>query len=437
MQHIALLSQELAKKLNIPEELIKRYLISRLDRIIKYAKFFILEDEYIEREWKEMVSLHYINTTYQFKPFVARIHFFKDKVIESDFYLGFANIRPIGEVSASLSFIYPNWKMLAHEFRRTYGEDVYVMTYKKTVHICGKELIIHTFPFFSQDGVVTICAHAAIAMVTKFVRRTLEYNLIKLSDIVGGYSFKTKMISSEGITIYHMIEIFNNAKIPISSIHFNKYKEYFREWADSYIESKLPIILTSNDHVITVIGHTLGIDNRRKYLVYDDSGAFFQQKDLDGDTRKGKSFVDLVNWEAIEDYIKPNGYMIVPEMEKVFIPFPNMKKNYVRFVKSVFLKEGYEVKSERFLIVDNSILKNFLMNPKKKTLSDKDKSRFEEMVKSNLPHYLWFCEVVLSKNGREMMVGIIADPTRHLQSSSSMFYNFRIRLDRSISLLTI
>jgi len=473
MKPIALLRKKLAEKLRLSEHLVDKYLLSRADKIVGFAKFYVLEDEYVEREWKEMVSLHYMNTTYYPKNSVMRIHFFKEESIDSDCYLGFVNIRPIcGEATISLSFVYPNWKVLAKEFRRLYPVDpLYVMTYQRVVHVRGEELVMDTFPFFPQDGAITICAHAAMVMVTKFVRKTLGYDLVKLSDIVGRDHLSDKTISREGIPLNKMIEVFKNAGIPTSNVSYWQYQQIFKEWMDSYIESGLPVIIAGQEHVVTIIGHTLDSEGYKKYVVYDDSGAFFREKDLESEEEsKYKSFVDVVSFEDMEKYLLcpkdkifdqkdkaslrgstrkcfrqledyllrfRKGFMLAPEMEKVFMPFSTIRNNYEKFKKDVLVdKRGCEVKSERFLMVDNSVLKRFLTTSVKiAEMTDEDKKNMESLMESNLPHYLWFCEFEVSKEGKDFLMGAIADPTKHLKSTSNIFYDVSLRLNKRLSLL--
>jgi len=50
---------------------INKYIIKRL-RLFKGTNerrilYFVAEKEYVETEWKDMVSMHYINTSYSFK----------------------------------------------------------------------------------------------------------------------------------------------------------------------------------------------------------------------------------------------------------------------------------------------------------------------------------------------------------------------------------
>ncbi len=83
----------LAEKLGISRDYIKADIIPVLEPLYELARFFLLEDSYTEREWKDMVSLHYINTSYQPRGSVLRVHFLKDEffneTLNESSYFGF------------------------------------------------------------------------------------------------------------------------------------------------------------------------------------------------------------------------------------------------------------------------------------------------------------------------------------------------------------
>lgn len=134
----------------IKEQFLETFMANIVDRInILYesAKYVIIEEDYVEPEWKEMISKHYIHSAYakSLKQRVLRIHFLCDDEFVEEYYLGFITLRPIRELSIALSFIYVNWK---HSFFD--NSTSYVMTYKKDVHYLGKKLTIETYPFLHK-----------------------------------------------------------------------------------------------------------------------------------------------------------------------------------------------------------------------------------------------------------------------------------------------
>jgi len=93
----------------------------RLPILYEKAKYVNIEKSYVETEWKDLISLHYINTTYanELKNRVIRVHFFKEKVCSEDNYVGFITLRPIQEMQIALSYVFVNWNaILAHASKK-------------------------------------------------------------------------------------------------------------------------------------------------------------------------------------------------------------------------------------------------------------------------------------------------------------------------------
>ncbi len=320
------------------------------------------------------------------------------------------------------------------------------MTYDKKVHIEDKEIRIKTFPFFHQDGMVTRCAHADILMVTKFLNKVLGRKEITIQDIFNDYEFhRTKSIPTEGLLVYQISEIFNNNKILIDIKHYkNKPPEEFRDVVDSYIESNIPIILrVMEDHVITMIGHSLSEKREKDYIVYDDSGVFIEKISLTK-TSSPRAFFNVVSWDKFKDVLdeQKEGYLIAPELDRTFIPYVDLKKNYQNYVKPIIENLRHislDSGSERFLVVDSSSLKRFLGKNIKEFLYGKDK--FELFINQDLPHFLWYGEIklfVTSENGEKQnqLLAICADATKHRLTRYSMFFEFAAYLKEPLGLLS-
>ena len=111
-------------------------------------RYFIFEEDYIETEWKDMISIHYINTSYHVQNTVMRIHIFSNNEISETSYIGFFTLRKIDEPRFMLSYIYPNWTNIYCNSKR-----FHVMKYRKAIHIAGHELTLYTYPLFVQDNI--------------------------------------------------------------------------------------------------------------------------------------------------------------------------------------------------------------------------------------------------------------------------------------------
>ena len=83
--------------------------------LLRQTKFYIIEDNYVETEWKDMIAEHYIHTKYNVVSTVVRVHLFNGEQELDNSYLGCFTIRKIDNNEMSLSFIYQNWILLCME----------------------------------------------------------------------------------------------------------------------------------------------------------------------------------------------------------------------------------------------------------------------------------------------------------------------------------
>ncbi len=398
------------------------FLSDRIHPILDLATDFYIET-YTEREWKELVDIYYINTSYFLNSTfkikgihlklineVFRIHFFR-----KDLYLGFITLRPIPVPIANLSFVYPNSKNLIplwHKNTQILGveedEKIFVMSYKRLVHKNDEEIEIETFPFYSQDGMVLACAHADIVMITKYLHKKWNAPFVSIRDIINRYSsFRYKNIPTEGLSLFQIIEIFINSNYPVKYYRIipNDPHSISREDAlfiiDSYIECGIPIMafVEKDDsyHTITIIGHTLKENGDKRYIIYDDSGAFLKWLE------KPQYFISIISKEDLVNYLR---FIVFYEPDRVYSNPLQIKKAVEEFHPKLMEKVK---KLNRIFLVHNSKVKNFF-SKKYKIHKDKINGSYQNFIKSNVPHYLWLIEF-LDKNDKPIY--LVADPTLH------------------------
>ena len=191
------------------------FLRARNNRIPRY---FIFEEDYVETEWKEMVKIHYVNTSYDTQNTVMRIHVFQEPKFSEECYLGFFTLRKINEIKIMLSYIYPNWRNI-----RYHSKKVWVMTYKKKVHYMGKELTFNTYPLFVQDNITVACAQASMVSMTQYLHNKYDYPKVHISELNGNILHqKKKLFPTDGLAKTQIIETFNYYNI---SIEFQQYED--------------------------------------------------------------------------------------------------------------------------------------------------------------------------------------------------------------------
>lgn len=265
----------------------------RLGDIFAETQYVIIEQSYVETEWKDMISLHYINTTYAstLLPRTIRIHFFISDKFEDSEYLGFITLRPIEEIQIALSYIFVNWNLIKNLIQNEEGKCQFV-GYKKHVHCLGHELNIKTYPLLTQDTIVTCCADVNIITLSRFLAHKFGGKKLEIRDICGT---DYNVVYPRQITAERFIELCNKMHIPFKTQTFNlhtlgenegdvntqlvnthnfKSRKYIKQFIDTYIDSNLPVVLFIKGHVFQIVGYKYDNDegDKKKYLVLDDSG---------------------------------------------------------------------------------------------------------------------------------------------------------------------
>ncbi len=428
------ISHAVSIKENILRKEIKEYIWPRLDFLHgsnKEKVYYIFEESYTETEWKDMISVHYINTSYNVKNTVMRVHLFGLPELKSDYYIGFFTLRKIDETQIMLSYIFPNWNNIRNE-----GQKLCVMSYKKSVHIMGKELWFHTYPLFVQDNITVACSQADIISLTLYLHHKYDYRRIRILDLNKSFSFrKKKLFPTAGLSPTQMIEIFNSYDIPIgyfaTAEHSGKelsLTEIYYNYIDYIIESGLPIILgmsiknfeeRQQSHVVQIIGHTQ--QNRDEYIIYDDSGYFLKNSlNISG-------FVATVTWEQLKEHLDKKSFILYPIHEKVYMMYDDFKKAFDHLFRNSLELVNLEGKGlldrnkTRYLLADNRIVKRYLKD-KVLPIDKPNESLNEEiyrLLELDMPHYVWLCEVKIEGG----FFVFIADPTLWKLTKKNIFYN--------------
>ena len=326
---------------------IQKYLHPRLNIFCNQNTiYYIFENEYIETEWKDMISVHYINTTYRSKGTVMRVHLGQEQNLKSDSYLGFFTLRNIDDVELMLSYIYPNWKNLLSKLT----EESYFMTYKKKVHICGTELDMYTYPLYVQDSAVTSCSHASMISMSKYLKGKYNYQNIRIFDINDSYSYgRKKIYPTMGLDPLQMLEILDTNGISVDyKTYSDKMQGAVQAHIDFCIESAMPVLLGIHikgadnevaEHVIQIVGHTLNDNGQKNYIIYDDSGYYIAQKY--NAENSIASFIDIVTWEEIQKLLSEEddyecGFIMYPLHEKIYVLYDElMKRHFEPFVNQL------------------------------------------------------------------------------------------------------
>ena len=399
--------------------------------------FFLFEEHYVETEWKDMVSMHYINTSYQVENTVMRIHLFKEREMDEEGYRGCFTMRTINETNIMLSYIYPNWKYITYN-----GGALNVMTYQKKVHIQGQEIAFRTYPLFAQDNTVVACAQACLVSMSKYLHSQYDYTKIQIRNINDSYrSNKTKVYPSSGLFSTQMLEILYSHNIPCGYQVYHD-RDEFKEYIDYCVESAIPVLVGIHvdeemektagvenregavyenkvgRHVIQIIGHS-DVHVEKRYVVYDDSGYYLRHL---GET----GFVGCVSWDTLCKSLKQGkSFIIYPIHEKVYILYDNFKKHMddmlCRYSWNDAVESGVVERDRRMLLVDNREVKRFLRDQMADNQEVHANVRKEarRILSMDMPHYLWCCEYSLPMGN----LLFIANPTYIRRTTRNIFLN--------------
>lgn len=396
---------------------LQKFVFPRLDFMAEAESdslYFMFEERYVETEWKDMISLHYINTSYEVRNTVMRVHLFAKNKMQEKYYKGCFTLRTIDETQIMLAYIYPNWKLLNYK-----DKLLSVMTYKKRVHINGQEIVFHTYPLFVQDHAVVSCAQACLVAMSKYLHSLYDYNRIQIGSINDSYhSKKTKIYPTQGLYPTQMLEVLYNHDIPCGYEVYNDPVE-FKEYVDYCIESAIPVLIgihikervengdtKDKRHVIQIIGHSNSI-NEKEYVIYDDSGYYLRNIGKNG-------FVRVVSWDVLSMSLEQDkSFIIYPIHEKVYFLYKNFRKHLDDMTD--------ESEPRRILLIDNKEVKQFLKNY---IVDDSDahsdvREEATRLLQIDMPHYLWCCEYSVTKS----FALYLADPTYNRRTTKSIFLN--------------
>jgi len=382
---------------------VKRVIVDNFSYHISRVKsnIFFVED-YIESEWRDIYSIYYSKLNKTISNSTKRIHFISEdiddiKLISDTNYNGYITIRPIGG-KLSLSRVRLRYDC---SFYETKAMDV--IEQKTVVNFPHISISYDSFPFFRQDGMVTVCAHADIHMLIKTMHKRHKFNHYGITNILKKINNNHgRDIPSEGLSMNDMVKAlkergfnplitqFKKGKYILQDGEIEIEKYSILDFLDSMIESALPVILAYDGHVIILAGISKIED---KYLFFDDSGAHLSK--LDGD---GSNFSKLISKSEILEKLsfqQEEAFVLVPTFKSFYFRYKTLLEilitdtKYSRFFQS----------KKRILLVQSSRVKQHL-----------NYIGIEELNSTLLPNYVWFIEIY---KGDKVSVVCLVDASEH------------------------
>jgi len=365
----------------------------RFSNYLGITRTYILEEKYIDKEWREEYSIVYSFTSYEdITPLTKRLHLFNEKFddikkAKKDSYLGYIVFRPVPSNRILKAILKP----VKDAFKVGKDEQMFMPLCKFTTHIGSEEFSIDAFPFYCQDSMVTVCAHASMFMACLYMfkrhwgnRPTLK-DFVKLTPTMFG-----RNTPSEALTPAQMLSI-------LASIGYNVRLTSFKPLErkdtleclteiDTFVESALPPLLMYGDHVVLVVGHSLSREGKKEYIIFDDSSYHLQK--LIGST--------LFAFKVPSDILQK-------ELEK---------QEWVFIGNFEFDRQYFPLKSVKILtdeLIQTSLRKRIIL-AESKDIKVQLREALGIIEDFNFPHYLWLIEAY-EKN--ILVGGVLLDASVH------------------------
>jgi len=398
----------------------------RLGGYVDQAQALMIEENYIDGDWRDEYSLFYSKTFYDgIGKFTTRVHLIREEIqdvdeISSDGYLGFFVVRPLHIQSVALLKVILSPMKEPLGVKR--GGELYIAACEYPAHIAGSSKTIETFPFYHQDSVTDVCAHADMWMLTEYMHRKFGMNKPSIRDFIQSTPpFYGRVIPSRGLTIEQICTILNSLGYNVSIESFERDVLKILERIDTYLESNLPTILAYDEHVVIIAGHTLD-GPKKDYIVYDDSWYHLANL-LDLEEGETPQFAARVDKRRLLEKLEGSGtpvFAINVEFDKQFYPLASVNK----YVKLFLEEEDIEMTRKRILLAESNDFKKFC----------RDRVGVYKFDDIPLPHYLWIVELYL---GNDLICELILDASAHKNDYSekvniATWYGDRIYMDRKI-----
>lgn len=309
--------------------------LDELTQLLREDLNFYMEYPYVEKVYRDSFYNYYSTKHNSTIRNCARIAFFSNEVMESDFrdknsfgkiqenFLGYITIRP------TLPNLIGKTMLSPMAYRENRG--IYCLT-KANVLINGVRLDIRAFPHSSQDGETITCAETTIWSVMEyFGLRYPDYRPVLPSKIISAlsnYSYE-RQLPSRGLTseqISFALREFgfgtrlyalrseddpNGASEAYPEIEFKRLLGY-------YIESGIPVIAAvEND----TLGHALVVMGRENINHEGIDLTSYEPQNID--TRTGA--IELYDYA---DFL--NNYVVIDDNMPPYnsVPFSNPTANY-------------------------------------------------------------------------------------------------------------
>lgn len=372
-------------------------------RLAVKCKRILIEYPYRDMDFSSTYSAFHTKKHRMVPKECYRIHFFADRSLVQDNYLGYLVLRPSRVEKRGSAYITP---------AALIDGDKYLLKTSFKAHILGSEFISSSFPWMSQETDIAVCAHAAVwSLLRYFSQKFHRYNQYTMDDIVQMTpQYIQRKTPSEGLNILQIAETFSRAgSHPLLLQKGNDPSNFIRN-VFSYIESGIPIIgcMTRKEHAVAIIGH-----GTLDYTVLDSFGANYISSHNLIDSLvicddNHLPYTEISQRHGSASYtFNDLDYVIVPLYEKMFLSADIVNKRVNALLKTNNLDLIPPLVLRTYMTSSKSLKEEFLND------ESIDKKLVDIVLKTPMPRFVWCVDVSTKEEFKSSLMSgkIIIDIT--------------------------
>lgn len=398
-----------------------------------YAQTVVVEPHYICRDFRDLYSRFYSKKFVQRSSRCHRIHFFsKSDLSENDIlfspehckeaYIGYCVVQPIRKHCLGRTMIDPRkigWP----------DDSFWCLRTPTKVHIAGAEYEVKAFPWTSQSREATVCAHAALWGICRYLSDRYSiysevhpYDLIEMTGTAKGRKVPYRGMTYEDYC--GILSTFGCYPVPRAAkgtdqTDWTQDRTFFYDLY-AYVESGFPVLVSFGGHAVSVVGHTLDTSRPiqefrdgnfynsfcyvKQFVAMDDNFFPYQLLGFNDDVDNyGKIFSSVLPHGASIEAICA---MIVPLPEKAFLPADIARSLcYKRFgdpdatklIKAT-LEDGLGLDKRTQLVARMFLTSSISFKARKRLCVTGDIGPLPDVLASapidlSLPHFVWVMEL--------------------------------------------
>jgi len=400
-----------------------RMLEARLDGV---AKAVAVEHHYIDRDYRDTFSHYHSKRFNTPNSRTLRLHFFDRPLSRRDLldpsvtqlaYCGYAVIRPTRPICLGRTMISPA--------KLPNLKGCLLRVCREQITLQGTPLEVEAFPFISQDTDATVCAQSALWMLFRyFSTQYAHYHEIRpfeITQLTKDYSIGRIYPATSGLTDWQMSEACRQAGFSPLIYTRQGYGSDFDHLLYTYIESGIPVLAATNNHVFVALGHfsdyskTLSSADRvpssffnSGFIINDDNWLPYQHLP----SKK----VAPTSFHASKHGVDSLESFIAPLPEKVFLAAEHEQKLVDRLLNDKIF--GLATNSPQ-LVSTQIIARSFLTSGRsfKKAIGSRGMGnpRVAEIYRAiPLPRFIWVTELAKADDFPNKILGeVIWDATRN------------------------